>query len=596
MPYQQNFGEAYDQLLPTLGEAMVDVIKLFGGEDIYGVGGDFAANLIAALSDELTVLPSSNEMHAGFNACAQAEVTGMGFCLTTYMVGSLPCVSAAALAKTESLPVVFLSGAPGEQEVHQDAIHHTVHAASDWQTRYDNALDAFASMGITAERLQGKRHPGQPNIAGVRFLELVTQAWRTKQPVFIEIPRDLVFSKTQALALPTTPANLETDHLVYRGCELIAAQVAEKLNQASFPLIYIGDKLKHNAPLKSQLLSLCHQYNIPYATSWFAKGLFDEFDPLCLGCYNGAFSHPRSRRYIEQQMDYVLDIATSIYPQDSNTAFATGTHAIESFANKTLLKGSAPLEQDLLAIISHLAEQPLKHFTPELPMLPQAAPAPEARVDFHNIMPLLNHLQQQDPRPYIYLPEIGNSYFASYSLHTRASRLGRSWLTNPWYGAMGTSLPYARVVARQLQQRQLDEKTIVITGDGGFHFQLNELIHLMKEGTSVTIIYMRNNIFHLGKNGDAPIYHCNDPEFDVLALVRAYGGDGRRCETVGEFSDYFKGCINQASGIRLIEVPCIASEQYQCHEIRLLNLYIRAKNGDPDSIREWQQIADSAGQ
>ena len=132
--YELNFGSKYNESLPTLGEVICDVIQFFGGDKVYGVGGDFAANLIAALDPNLNVLPSSNEMHAGFSACAQAEITGMGFCLTTYMVGSLPCITAAGLAVTESLPVVFISGAPGESEITNQAIHHTIHPNAAWKT------------------------------------------------------------------------------------------------------------------------------------------------------------------------------------------------------------------------------------------------------------------------------------------------------------------------------------------------------------------------------------------------------------------------------------------------------------------------------
>ena len=72
--YELNFGSKYNESLPTLGETMCDVIQFFGGKNIYGVGGDFAANIIASFDTSLNVYPSSNEMHAGFSACAKAEV------------------------------------------------------------------------------------------------------------------------------------------------------------------------------------------------------------------------------------------------------------------------------------------------------------------------------------------------------------------------------------------------------------------------------------------------------------------------------------------------------------------------------------------
>ncbi len=58
------------------------------------------------------------------------------------------------------------------------------------------------------------------------------------------------------------------------------------------------------------------------------------------GSYNGGvFTQTAGREYIDNEVDYIIDVATSIIAQDSNIAFATGTHKVETFANKTVLKG-----------------------------------------------------------------------------------------------------------------------------------------------------------------------------------------------------------------------------------------------------------------
>jgi len=599
-----NFGKAYNEQLPTLGDTMSEVIRFFGGQHIYGVGGDFAANLIAALDGnadkKINIHPSSNEMHAGFSACAQAEVDGMGFCLTTYMVGSLPCTSAAALAVTEGLPVVFISGAPAESEVNQLAIHHTIHPNASWKAEYDNALEAFSALGMRVERLQGQRVDGHPNIAGQRFYQIVSEAYKNKQPVFIEVPRDQVFAKTQPIKLPSSLDNICCGSNILAGTELIVDNILHKLEHSQAPMLYIGDRLKHNEKLKTLVLAFAEKFNIPYATTWFAKGLFDEYASLCLGAYNGVFTQTAGRAYIEKSVDYVIDVATSIFPQDCNIAFATGTHKIEGFENKTLLKGGSLLEKDLVAIFERLLEKNDKHFAFE--KLTNKSKGQQSttladgydEIDFNNLAQTLNDLQSQDDKTYVYLPEVGNSYFASYSLKVRQSTLGRSWLTNPWYGAMGTALPYARVVAQRIKQQaqlagEIKERAVVIIGDGGFHFQLNELIHFLKDETDVTIIYMRNNIFHLGKSGDGAIYHCNDKAFDVHHIVKAYQGQSKTCSSVSEFKSYFKQC-NVQSGISLIEVPAKAIEERQSNELQLLNLYIKSQNGQPDAIKAWQAL------
>lgn len=597
MSYEMSFGKEYNEKLPSLGDTMAKVIQFFGGKHIYGVGGDFAANIIAALDNTIDICPSSNEMHAGFSACAQAEIDGMGFCLTTYMVGSLPCTSAAALAVTEGLPVVFISGAPAESEVNQLAIHHTIHPNGSWKAEYDNALEAFSALGMRVERLQGQRLAGHPNLAGQRFYQIVAEAYKNKQPVFIEVPRDQVFAKTQPIQLPSSVDSICCGNNVLGGSELIVENIITKLKQSQKPLLYIGDRLKHNRHLKQLIIAFANKFNIPYATTWFAKGLFDEYAPLCLGAYNGVFTQTVGRDYIEQEVDYVIDVATSIFSQDCNVAFGTGTHKIETFENKTLLKGGSLLEKDLIDIFEKLLTSDVPAFKLELPT-EKILPVPTSeKIDFNNLAATLNELQTEKNSAYVYLPEVGNSYFTSYSLKIRESVLGRSWLTNPWYGAMGTALPYARVVAQRIKEQSIadadkQERAVVIVGDGGFHFQLNELIHILKDKTDVTIIYMRNNIFHLGKSGDGKIYHCNDGDFNVHHIISAYQGQSKTCTAVGDFKDSFTA-FSQMSGISLIEVLAEPVEEKQCHELKLLNLYIKSKNGQSDAMKKWQELTQA---
>ncbi|MFT5232930.1 MAG: indolepyruvate decarboxylase [Candidatus Krumholzibacteriia bacterium] len=589
-PYTQNFGVEYAQSLPTLGQAMVEILKFFGTQRIYGVGGDYAANLISAFEKDFELCASSNEMHAAFTACGQAEIEGMGVCLSTYTVGSLPCISAAALAVAEDLPVVFISGAPGEVEINNVALHHTVSSSAAWLPKYDAALAAFEALGLRAERLQGERNSAQPNVAADQFFRLVAHAYLNKQPVFVEVPRDLVTRRTQAIQLPLSLPELPQEVSLFRGAESVAKQVTKKLSAAKKPLVFLGVRAKLNPELLAVVKQFCEQFQIPYVTSWLAKGVLDEYDKLSLGAYNGVFSPVEMRAYIEQEVDYVLEIATSINLLDTNDAFATGTHLLFEFPNRTVLKGTCQRGRDIMEILKHLLKAELPAFAFKSIEPAAAVLSPAERIDFHNLTSVMNGLQQQDQKAYVYFPEIGNSYFASYSLRTRLSSLGRSWLTNPWYAAMGTSLPYARAACRKLQAQKSDDVAVVVTGDGGFLFQLNELIHFMRDELNVIIIFMRNDIFHLGKTGDADIYNCSGEQFDVIGLVKSFGGEGRRCETVGEFSAYFGECAQNNRGLKLIEVPVDTDEKYQCREISLLNLYINAKNEVPEAVVEWRKI------
>nr|WP_275659012.1 thiamine pyrophosphate-dependent enzyme [Shewanella sp. Isolate11] len=575
--------------MPLLGDSISELLCFFGVKRVYGVGGDFVANLINALDKRLAVLPSSNEMHAGFSACAQAELNALGVCMTTYTVGSLPCTSAAALARTECLPVVFISGAPGEAEINSQALHHSVHPHTAWHTDLDAALNAFKALGVRAERLQGQRHSGQPNIAAEQFLQLLTHAFVNRQPVYIEIPRDLIGQPTQALRLPRCPNELKPQTLNLCGAEAIALQIRAKLASAKAPLVFLGEKLRLNPSLLDKIVHFCQQHHLPYATTWFGKGMLDEADPLCLGSYNGVFSQLAHQDYIEASADYVLELGTAIFPSDTNNAFGSQTHAIDNHENKTMLKGTAQWETDIEAVMDLLLAEPisLAQFQP----LPQSSKVlvEEGELGYRQLAACINQAQQASGRNFVFVPEVGNSLFASFELTTFASDIGRSYLANPWYAAMGTSLPYARAVADQLAELGSEQTIVVLTGDGGFNFQANELINLQKQAANLVIVYMRNNIFHLGKAGDAPIYACNHQAFDPKLLVQAYGGQGHLCETTNQFVDILASCAVQG-GLHLIEVPASLESAAQSDVTQKLNCYIGYRNGDPLATEQWRTL------
>ncbi|RTR28938.1 thiamine pyrophosphate-dependent enzyme [Shewanella atlantica] len=596
---KDNFGSEYYNSLPLFGDCLGELLAFFGVKRAYGVGGDFVANLINSLEGHLDVLPSSNEMHAGFSACAQAELNPLGLCLTTYTVGSLPCATAAALARTEGLPVVFISGAPGEAEVNSHALHHSVHPHTAWHTDLDAALNSFRALGVRAERLQGQRHSGQPNIAAEQCLELLSYAYLNRQPVFIEIPRDLINQPTQSLSLPQCPEQIAMNQpLSLSGAELIAKDIESKLKQANKPLVFLGEKLRLNSPLLTKIISFCHQHHLPYATSWFGKGMLDESETLCLGSYNGAFSELEGKHYIESQADYILELGTAIFPSDTNNAFSSQTHAIDTHGHKTMLRGTARWERDIEAVIDLLLqtlpigeaiENTQEKGREEEHKEKVSSPLESVTLGYHNLADTINQAQRQLTNPYIFVPEVGSSLFASFELETQASDIGRSYLANPWYAAMGTALPYARAIADQLADANSLQPILVMIGDGGFNFQANELINLQKQAANVTILYMRNNIFHLGKAGDAPIYSCNDQGFDPRLLIQAYGGQGHLCETTEQLTH----CLIETAhkgGLHLIEVPTSVEAGHQSETTKKLNTYIGFRNGDPQATQKWNEL------
>lgn len=584
-------GERFASRLRTLGEAVADVLEHHGVERIYGVGGDYVAPLLGAIENRFDVRPGANELHAAYAACASAELGKLGVCLVTYTVGSLPTVSAAALALTEGLPVVFLSGAPGECEVSSPSwLHHMVAPPNAWAVDPSAALRSFRALGMRAERLQGKRGTGQASIAGEMFRDLVQYALDRSEPVFIEVPRDLVPQLVQPFSLrPTRPDDPEHE----ADADAIAEHVVEELRKSRKPVILLGERMRHHPRIRSLVGQLIENFQIPYATNAFAKGVLDEAHPLALGVYNGAFGARRARAFIEQEADYVLELCTSVVAQETSTAFGTGTYAPARGSRHTVLRGSSPTAHDVELVLERVLRAKLARFDTGLQVRPHADDLPnDTTLGFHVLARALDQCQDESSVPFVYLPEVGNSFFTSFGLTTRASALGRGWLTNPWYAAMGSALPYAREVGHALRDIGAPDMPVVLIGDGGFHFQSSELVRLQADGLSVLVVLLRNNVFHLGKMSDGSIYRSSSEAFDAGALATAYGATYRLACTVGELRAAFASALSDRSRSHLVEVPVPTSEETQSDELRLLNLYIRARGGDPEARTRWQGIAD----
>ena len=83
------------------------------------------------------------------------------------------------------------------------------------------------------------------------------------------------------------------------------------------------------------------------------------------------------------------------------------------------------------------------------------------------------------------------------------------------------------------------------------------------------------------------MYHCSTPGFDVLTLVKAYGGKGLQCRTIGELRTHLQSAVESNCGITLLEIPVDPNSDKLSREISMLNLFIQMKNGKQGAKEAW---------
>src|ERR1044071_247900 len=167
---------------PSIGDYLIHQLYAHGVRHVFGIPGDYVLGFYDQLSrSKLRLVNTCDEQGAGFAADAYARVRGLGAVCVTYCVGGLKVANTTAEAFAEKSPVVIISGAPGMQEREKNPLlHHKVR-------EFDTQKKVFEQLTAASTVL------GDPQTAFQEIDRVLHTALRYKRPVYIELPRDMVF-------------------------------------------------------------------------------------------------------------------------------------------------------------------------------------------------------------------------------------------------------------------------------------------------------------------------------------------------------------------------------------------------------------------
>src|SRR6185437_9370471 len=231
---------------------------------------------------KLSIINTCDEQGAGFAADAYARIRGLGAVCITYCVGGLKVANTTAEAFAEKSPVVIISGAPGMKEREKNPLlHHKVR-------EFDTQKKVFEQLTVASTVLT------DPQTAFQEIDRVLHAALRYKRPVYIELPRDLVF----APGIPyhrTKEIHEQSDTATLRSA---LAEAAAMINGARKPVI-LADVEIHRFALQNTLLKLVRRTNIPVAATVLGKPILGQQHPLHPGVSQTALGRDDVRRYVE---------------------------------------------------------------------------------------------------------------------------------------------------------------------------------------------------------------------------------------------------------------------------------------------------------
>src|SRR2546421_10180275 len=247
----------------NIGEYLIQRLYAHGVRHVFGIPGDYVLGFYEQLvHSELRVITTCDEQGAGFAADAYARISGLGVVCITYCVGGLKVANTTAEAFAEKSPVVVISGAPGVKEREKNPLlHHKVR-------EFDTQKKVFEQLTIASTVLS------DPQTAFQEIDRVLHAALRFKRPVYIELPRDLIF--VPGIRHHKTPQIHERSDAKTLRAALAEAQ--EMINAARQPVI-LADVEVHRFGLQDQLVKFAQRAHLPVAATLLGKSVIGEQHP-----------------------------------------------------------------------------------------------------------------------------------------------------------------------------------------------------------------------------------------------------------------------------------------------------------------------------
>ena len=284
-----------------LGDFLVAYLRRAGVEHVFGLPGDLVLGLFHRFGRTrgLEIVTFSHEPAVGFAADGYARSTRrLGVVCVTYGAGGHNVVNAVAGAYAEQVPLLVLSGGPGEAESKVAAVHHQVKDVAA-QCRI------FSEVTCTAKILD------EPKLVAEEIHETVRMILSEHRPGYLEIHRDIVDRVIQVpkhivewagtFPRPTSDS---------RKLAEAVSDTAERIRAAKKPILIGGVELFRERAEKD-FQKLAEKLAAPVVTTVLAKGVFPMDHPLHMGIHVGPFSAGAIQGRV-READLVLSLGNQL--------------------------------------------------------------------------------------------------------------------------------------------------------------------------------------------------------------------------------------------------------------------------------------------
>ena len=507
-----------DILVRTLIEQGVDVV--------FGYPGGQVINIYDSLykyQDELKHVLTAHEQGASHAADGYARATGkVGVVIATSGPGATNLVTGIATAYLDSVPMVAITG---------NVPNSTI------------GTDGFQEIDITGVTLPITKH--NYFVGSVdKLADTVREAFKLAKsgrpgPVLIDIPKDVQIAK-----FDYEPAAPVTADEAFPAKDIRIQQAAQTINGAKKPFIYFGGGLI-TSEAQDELLQMAELIDAPIGCSLMGVSGVPTDYPRFLGMQGMHGHYACSTAMHHADCIIALGCRFNDRVTGNRSKFAVGTKIVHididgAELGKTVspahgLRGDVKKTlQKLLPLLNKTEHPEWQSEIDQYIVEEQAALDSREGMTPRNVITTLNrYLSENTP----VATDVGqHQMWAAQYLNLKTSR---RFLSSGGLGTMGFGMGAAIGAAMATQER-----TVLVTGDGSFGMNLNELATAVANKVPLVILLLNNNVLGMVRQWQTLFFDkhysntmLDERQTDFVKLAEAFGAKGSRALTLEELED-----------------------------------------------------------
>lgn len=482
------------------------------------------------------VLPKSNIQHilmrheqgAAHAADGYARSTGkVGVCFATSGPGATNLLTGLGTAMMDSVPVVAITGQVAQHLIGKDSFQEAdTIGFSLSSTKYNYLVKDAEDIPAIVEEAFYIAQTGRPG------------------PVLIDVPKDVLMQIVTKTKKPVVRKHVLKKLATPKMNINQLNKAFEAIKKSKKPLIIAGGGIVIGRAEK-ELQEVAQKLRIPVAVTLMGKGSYPSGDDLFLGMV-GMHGTVKGN-YSIQESDLIIAIGMRFSDRvvgrsDGFAPKAKIIHVdIEAAEIDKNVVTDIPIVADCKEFLTNVdknIEGPLntEPWIKEIQGVNKKKLIPEEGIQPENLLQFINEYIDDKT---IVVTDVGqHQMWSALYIHPRGEK---SFLTSGGLGTMGYGLP----AAIGAQVANPDKRVVLVTGDGSFQMNLQEMAIVRQYSLPITIVLMNNRCLGMVRQWQELFHESNysqtlfefSPDWELLA--QAYGIKAAKIEGKEEVDKVF---------------------------------------------------------